>query len=413
MPTEADFLAAIAAEPDDDTHRLVFADWLDENGQPERAELIRVQVEFEPLREDFDSDRAAVLRKREEELLDHFRGPWHDALQALVGEHQRGIGIIHRRGLPERIVLPVQWFLQHAETLRTAYPTLTRLDLFRVNGWGQRLAECPHLEGIRELEIACWTSGGDVEALVLSHHLHRLRMLRVWIGENDEMNSVYRALRRSKVQPGLQEVQVLWGDPKRFKNHTGRPTIRCIDPWDRLYALAPGGGGYFDGFFPGKLPDGTQVLGRMPQAKSNQFQLLLFDRAGNQTGERIVELPPELVPQHGMYGGGEGGLDRWWAWERGVAAYLVSHLKHKPGMVRIKGLEFSGPWSQHIEDIPGNMEDELGVLDDPEQAPEDDGDLGEGGYGGSAYDWIEGRKFVFWNGNDWWVDGRTGDVEST
>ncbi len=34
-------LATIIAKPDEDTPRLVYADWLDENGQPERANAIR------------------------------------------------------------------------------------------------------------------------------------------------------------------------------------------------------------------------------------------------------------------------------------------------------------------------------------------------------------------------------------
>jgi len=38
------FLRAICTDPEDDTVRLVFADWLDENGDPERAEFIRLQV---------------------------------------------------------------------------------------------------------------------------------------------------------------------------------------------------------------------------------------------------------------------------------------------------------------------------------------------------------------------------------
>ncbi len=36
-------LAAIAANPDEDTPRLMYADWCDENDQPEHAELIRLQ----------------------------------------------------------------------------------------------------------------------------------------------------------------------------------------------------------------------------------------------------------------------------------------------------------------------------------------------------------------------------------
>ena len=42
MSTERALLAAIAASPDDDLPRLVYADWLDENGRPLRAEFIRL-----------------------------------------------------------------------------------------------------------------------------------------------------------------------------------------------------------------------------------------------------------------------------------------------------------------------------------------------------------------------------------
>ena len=40
------FLDDIVANIDDDTPRLVYADWLMENGQDDRAEFIRVQVEL-------------------------------------------------------------------------------------------------------------------------------------------------------------------------------------------------------------------------------------------------------------------------------------------------------------------------------------------------------------------------------
>ena len=43
MPMNHDdaFLQAILDAPDDDTPRLVYADWLEEHGQPDRAEFIR------------------------------------------------------------------------------------------------------------------------------------------------------------------------------------------------------------------------------------------------------------------------------------------------------------------------------------------------------------------------------------
>lgn len=46
MTTEDALLAAVLAAPDDDVVRLVYADWLEENGKSERAEFIRVQCEL-------------------------------------------------------------------------------------------------------------------------------------------------------------------------------------------------------------------------------------------------------------------------------------------------------------------------------------------------------------------------------
>lgn len=56
---ERALLAAVQANPDDDTVRLVYADWLQENGDEARADLIRVQVEIARL------DGEAVARFNE------------------------------------------------------------------------------------------------------------------------------------------------------------------------------------------------------------------------------------------------------------------------------------------------------------------------------------------------------------
>src|SRR5258708_34922191 len=68
------FLDDIVANIDDDTPRLVYADWLTENGQDERAEFIRVQVERARLPA---WDAAQVrLRLREQELLARHGEMW-------------------------------------------------------------------------------------------------------------------------------------------------------------------------------------------------------------------------------------------------------------------------------------------------------------------------------------------------
>jgi uncharacterized protein (TIGR02996 family) len=44
--SESAFLAAIRENPEDDTHRLVFADWLEDQGQQVRAQFIRLHIEW-------------------------------------------------------------------------------------------------------------------------------------------------------------------------------------------------------------------------------------------------------------------------------------------------------------------------------------------------------------------------------
>lgn len=56
MTDDAAFLAAILAAPNDNTPRLVYADWLDEREQPERAAFIRIECE-QPAAELFSDER--------------------------------------------------------------------------------------------------------------------------------------------------------------------------------------------------------------------------------------------------------------------------------------------------------------------------------------------------------------------
>src|SRR5262249_10801808 len=49
-------LQGVLDNPDDDTPRLVYADWLDDHGDPDRAEFIRVQIELARLAPGQDVD---------------------------------------------------------------------------------------------------------------------------------------------------------------------------------------------------------------------------------------------------------------------------------------------------------------------------------------------------------------------
>lgn len=80
MNDEAALLAAILANRADDTPRLVYADWCDENGHPERAEFIRVQVELERQRLTFGvstpTNAFKVLDRRSSELIGAWCNVW-------------------------------------------------------------------------------------------------------------------------------------------------------------------------------------------------------------------------------------------------------------------------------------------------------------------------------------------------
>lgn len=98
MTDGAALLASVLAHPEDDAPRLVYADWCDENGQPERAEFIRVQIALSRMAKPSSADRKlaterlaamhkgqpvkgrpggrATLLAREAYLLDRHRAQW-------------------------------------------------------------------------------------------------------------------------------------------------------------------------------------------------------------------------------------------------------------------------------------------------------------------------------------------------
>lgn len=78
MSTANAFLRQIRENPDDDALRLVFADWLDENGDPERAEFIRAQIELS--RTEHLAPGWLELHSRQSKLLAANRTRWLSGL---------------------------------------------------------------------------------------------------------------------------------------------------------------------------------------------------------------------------------------------------------------------------------------------------------------------------------------------
>src|SRR4051812_12811974 len=71
------FLQAILEDPEEDVHRHVFADWLEDQGDEvslARAELIRLQLQRARLHP--AAAQARALLPREQQLLEQYGGTW-------------------------------------------------------------------------------------------------------------------------------------------------------------------------------------------------------------------------------------------------------------------------------------------------------------------------------------------------
>jgi uncharacterized protein (TIGR02996 family) len=119
-------LRAVCENPDDDTPRLVFADWLQENGDEERAEFIRVQLEIAGLP---DGKKKQKRLAREKELLDAHRDEWAEALKPYFAYYYGGIyahhyapPVVFRRGFVETIAMDVATFGSRGEEVFALAP---------------------------------------------------------------------------------------------------------------------------------------------------------------------------------------------------------------------------------------------------------------------------------------------------
>jgi uncharacterized protein (TIGR02996 family) len=144
-------LAAILADPDDNTARLVYADWLQENGQTERAEFIRAQIEAagaEPF-----GVQARQANQRATKLLDVHRTSWIRHLHGGFAEWPR-----FERGFVAHLSVEPGGFVPRADALFDAEPVQS-LKLFRFAGTGgpvpfRPLFELPRLRQLRRLELS-------------------------------------------------------------------------------------------------------------------------------------------------------------------------------------------------------------------------------------------------------------------
>jgi uncharacterized protein (TIGR02996 family) len=175
MSDESALLAAILAHPDEDTPRLMYADWLDENRQPERAEFIRLQCAP-------DADEAA--EERAFELEERNRVKWLAGLPQFPGARWE-----FRRGFPEYLDISADLLLDRYDAFARV-PWLRFLSIHNMwNASVRDLCNRPWNPHWVELELQEHpdtedTLGGpdatlSAEALARCSQLGQLRRLRL------------------------------------------------------------------------------------------------------------------------------------------------------------------------------------------------------------------------------------------
>jgi uncharacterized protein (TIGR02996 family) len=170
MPTDDALLRAVLAAPDDDAPRLIYADWLDEEGDCDRAEFIRVQIAL--ARTDEHDPRYRELHQRESDLLQGGNyNRWVAPLEDLAQQWT------FRRGFVEAVEVAAAVFLRCGERLFDAAPVRS-LKLVRAGLSGPRLAVYPALAHLVALDLSgahLWAS--HLAILLASPHLAGLRDL--------------------------------------------------------------------------------------------------------------------------------------------------------------------------------------------------------------------------------------------
>jgi uncharacterized protein (TIGR02996 family) len=213
MTDRETFLRAICDNPTDDTARLVFADWLEEHGDADRGEFIRIEVQIAnrgPDDEIGGRRRAALFARRAELLKAHAR-EW---LEPFLGcAKEAGF----ERGFVAEVEATADMFLTHGER----WMTLTPLTRVRFTGTlvvagdaepscyrAEQLFSCPLLARLGTIDLETnHITPDDMRRLAAYPDLSRLReLVLAWNRLGSEGAAILAGMPQLR---GLEELNLL------------------------------------------------------------------------------------------------------------------------------------------------------------------------------------------------------------
>jgi uncharacterized protein (TIGR02996 family) len=397
MAGHASFVQAIREAPTDLALRLVFADFLDEQGDP-LGPFIRLQFELEPLHDSYTNARAKVLREREREMLKVYQNQWLGPLVALEDDWDKHASFTFRHGLVESAAMPTSVFLEHGESILEQCPALQTIALYEVRAQGKVLSASRSLRHMAQFEVIDWITPEDARALASSPNLAGLKSLTLWLGSGRDA-AICEALASPDGLPALEEMRLVQlkggledeaGELARKADRLaslvdrlkGRKVAQIVRPFTRLFLVAAYPG---YGLRAGRLPGNRQALVAV-QYHGDYLILVSFDAEGNLLEEHRRELQGILVSEPTP------------SWAYSHDAELMDYLKREfgfePASIRVK--EFAASNHPAVFALSNYC---LGVLEDSTEE-------GEGLYAEEAASlryWIEaGNCEINW-GNDYWA----------
>jgi uncharacterized protein (TIGR02996 family) len=244
--SHAAFLSASQASPDEDTPRLVYADWLDEQGgetNAARAEFIRTQVQLAQL--DGTDPRRPSLEDRENELLRTHESSWAGTLPEGVSRWN------FRRGFLSEVWIDAKTLAKEGTDLFARFPIASlHLQPARRNRRTstRNLDTEPWLAQIRHLDLTDTPTKthADADRLLLSKHLTNLRSLEI-ASPREDANKI-PVLTHADWFSSLEELTLKnWNqDPTRLNHVLGLTSLRtlrlagCRYTQEGLWALLSG-----------------------------------------------------------------------------------------------------------------------------------------------------------------------------
>jgi uncharacterized protein (TIGR02996 family) len=270
MESAEAFLWTILDQPNDDGPRLVYADWLEERGDP-LAELIRLQIEIEGV-----GGVHQQLEARVQELLECHRETWFEPIQSL------GLSGCFRRGLMEVSITGVSLFLDLAPAL-FQMPHVLAIRLSDAAVQPSTLIEfamSPHFGRVQHLNLNRSRIGNDGVAAWVDN-CPECRLISLNLGQNDiSSRGILRLVDRLRVSQ-LTELRLAGngiGDAGA-KALAGTPRLSRLRTLDLSYnQLGTVGGEYLaESPFLGQLTNlnlrGNSIGNRGKRALRRRFGL--------------------------------------------------------------------------------------------------------------------------------------------